>query len=655
MLSAFHSLFFQRLSPFIANTLNIINALILVLSALLLLFALSIGNAHNKVESGHFLAQESAQAVIDNKLLADNRLWFIESNLGGGIIVTDSARQIKNKVSARHYAIFLTFQNILVSLLIIAAFTSLVLLVSKHYLNLVIATALLIFIIYQLQTYTLFYRSIDISAPISQHLYWLSLLALIYWGLNKRLLKNNHISDTLIAYASQSGSAMSLAKRFSKALSHTSDVRCFSTLTPKVLSQYNEVLFIASTYGEGQPPEKAHRFMDKLSNHKHYSASVRYSILALGDRHYPQFCAFGHQLAQVLNSKGAKPLLGLVEVDKLDTATINAWWHKLTQKLNWHAGDIQQNFSALPVTSNTCCNPSQTLRHAHTIQFDKGQIDYQPGDLLEVLPKRSTEQCRKLILNLGLNAQEIVIIDGQSSTLEQALSGLEWQDEIDEIGEIAKIGEVANNAQALVDKLPPLSPRVYSIASSPYQEQLEIFVRRYKRPDGCDGVASNYLCDLADGELVMASRRIHSNFHLPQHDAPLILIGAGTGIAPLIGFLRHRSASGSSQQHWLFFGEQYQDSDYYFAKDIKAFQAQGLITKLSLAWSRDSESSYIGEHIKQQQTQLRHWVHELGAYIYVCGSRTGFGDSVSEQLTDLFGQAELERMIQAGKLRTDLY
>lgn len=615
----------------------------MALSVMLLTLAWSTSNSHTSNETEHAFAHEISTFTDSEKLLDINRLWFISVEYGGGFVVTDKKGQILNKVSEQHLLVYLIYQSILITLITVATLVIIVLLASSNNLRLVAVTALIILIVLKSQIPFLFTASINISAPIVTSLYVFTILSFMYWFCNKWLVKNSHTSETLIAYASQSGSAMSLAKRFKKALLHTSDIRCFSMLEPTMLKQYSEVLIVASTYGEGKPPEKAQRFMQKLLAIKEFDESVNYSILALGDSDYPNFCAFGHELEQQLSLKGANAIIDLIEVDRLDSDSINAWWHKITRQLKWLTSDIEQTYASLLVTDNLCLNPPQTHRHVHVVRFNSHHLEYQPGDLLEVLPKRSIEQSRSVLNSLGFNGQEKVIIAKNKFTLLDAFTQLEWQ------------GEKADNAQSFVDKLQSISPRVYSISSSPLQDHIELVVRRHCRPDGHPGLASNYLCDLTLDETVNANIRVHSNFHLPAHDVPLILIGAGTGIAPLIGFLRHRESIGSSQRHWLFFGEQHQNSDYYFANEIKQLNEQNLITALNLAWSRDDNPSYVGEHIKQTREQLIHWVLELGAYIYVCGKRSGFGDSVNEELIQVFGVEQFKELVQSGRIRTDLY
>ncbi len=643
MISATQSLHIQRFAPSLAFGLNILNAVIIILSTLLILLALSLGTQHLDNDTEVFINKNNQSVNEVYKQLDDRRLWKVKPQFGGGVIITNNAGQVVNRFGESHVEIYTILQTLLRTFLIIALVVATVLVASNNFLRLAGATYLIIGTTWQLDIVFLFSTSVGVFTSLKHLFFAMTALASFYWSLNKWLLRNNHISETLIAYASQSGSAMSLAKRLKKSLMHTSDVRCLSTLSPDMLPRYKEVLFIASTYGDGEAPEKAQRFLRKLSKVDSYKEPVSFSVLALGDRTYPHFCAFGHQLEQLMNTKGATPLLNIVEVDRLDTTMIKNWWYRLTQLLNWQTDDIQQRYVSLMVSENSCLNSSQIKRHAHAIKF-KGQFpSYQPGDLLEVNPKRSLNDCFRLLEQLGLDENERVVIEKREMSLLHAISGLEWN------------GENAASGQQLVDQLKPLVPRVYSIVSSPYQESIEIFVRRHRRADGSRGVASNYLCDLIIDQNIEANIRAHSNFHLPHLDVPLILIGAGTGIAPLISFLRHRTAAGSAQRHWLFFGEQYEENDFYFSDEIKQFKQKKVLTRLNLAWSRNDNASYIGEHIKTEQEQILHWVYELGAHIYACGNQSGFGDSVCAELKKVFGEQQYERFIQQGILRTDLY
>lgn len=630
----------------IAKSLNIINIFILTLSLLLLTLGMSASNKHSDKNVELLVGiNESEYALVEphEKRLADNRIWSVKPAFGGGIIVTDTTGLIRNKISDQHYRTVINIQWLLLALLVFAFIAIVVIVASAHYFRLAATSLLLIITSLTLKIPVLFSMGYNVDTATSSAIAVFAAFSLCYWVINKKLLKDNYTSDSLIAYASQSGSAMSLAKRFKKALMHNVDVRCISTLTPACLTQYNEVLLIASTYGDGEPPEKAQRFVHKLEAQKNYSTPVKFSVLALGDRQYPGFCAFGHQLSKLLSAKGARPLTDVVEVDKLDPTAINHWWQKITALCEWRTGDVKQQYFSLEVHKNTCLNPSQTHRHGHVLRLDKQQLDYQPGDLLEIVPEQDVTRCNQWLSEMELRPEQSVTINDKTTSLLDAVKRLEWH------------GEQAADAQQLVDQLKPLSTRVYSIVSAPDQPFIEIFVRRQKQTNGRPGVASNYLCDVDVGQIVEANIRTHTNFHLPKIDVPLILIGAGTGIAPLIGFLRHRAALGSTQEHWLLFGEQHQQSDFYFADEIRELQQQRILTELSLAWSRDDDSSYLDEHIKKRRDDLLEWIYDKDAHIYICGSQAGFGKSVCTALSDMVGQTRYERMIEEGVLRTDLY
>lgn len=647
MLAAIQSPLIQRFAPYLAKSLHAINILALALSVLLFTLAWSVETRHSE-SSAELVGQQTSELLNASKQLNQSQLWFVKEELGGGALLTDQNGTVKNRIGDKQLSVYLATGSVLLVLVSSATLIGLMLLISNNYLRLVVTTVIIVAATYKLQTLYLFADSTDVNTQLLSAMLLLSFALILYCSSHKWLLHNNHVSDTLIAYASQSGSAMSLAKRFKKSITHTTDVRCLSSVDPSLLSRYNEVLIIASTYGEGQPPEKVKSFVRKLNEFGGYVEPMNYSILALGDTHYPHFCAFGHQLEQLLNSKGAKSLFSLVEVDKLDIKAINTWWQGLTSKLNWQADEIKQTTTQLQVIQNQCVNPSQSKRLANRIKFEKEQFEYHPGDLLEVLPKRSIAQSRNLLLSLGLNPQEKVLLNKglanqELMALEQAMTQLEWH------------GEQADSAQQLVDALSPIAARVYSIASSPEQDYIEIFVRRYQRPDGNLGVASNYLCDLSPEHMVNASIRTHSNFHLPKLNVPLILIGAGTGIAPLIGFLRHRAITANAEQNWLFFGEQHRKSDFYYQDEIEQMRLENILTKLNLAWSRDESGGYIGEQIEQLSEELLMWINELNAHIYICGNQSGFGESVCAVLLNILGQAQYDQMLQSGKLRTDLY
>jgi len=627
----------------VAKILNITLVTMLCLSLLLLSVVVSVGASHSHTNVSLRAEQSSVLISTNYKTLGEQRWWPVNEEAGGGMIISDNENHILNRIGHTHYSVLLLLQFLLSGLSVIALIASVLLLLCRRFLRLSGFGLLVLMTGSYFGIFFLFSHSVDVQKGSQQALAMIVALIVLYTIFHRVLMRSAQTSSALIAYASQSGSAMSLAKRFAKALIQGADVKCISSLSPQCLTRYNQVLLIASTYGEGEPPEAASGFMRRLSAFNGFAQPIHFSVLALGDRQYTHFCRFGHQLCEMLSNKGAEPILDVVEVDRLDKHTINTWWQKVTSVCKWQSSDLKHQYSSLTVSKNACLNPDKTHRHAHGIQLSGQHAHYQPGDLLEVLPRRSKRHCRQILSELGFSGKERVVLNSKDMCLLDALQGLEWH------------GERPRDPQQLVDSLLPIKERVYSIASSPQQTALEIVVRRHIHKDGQPGLASNYLCDLQVGEQVTANIRQHPGFHLPASDVPLILIGAGTGLAPLIGFLRHRAALGSKQDHWLCFGEQSQAHDFYYADEILQLQKRGIISELTLAWSRDKEARYVSDCIERQGEMLIEWVQDKDAHIYVCGSLQGFGQSACAALLASLGQEQYDIMLQTGTLRTDLY
>jgi len=441
--------------------------------------------------------------------------------------------------------------------------------------------------------------------------------------------------NSLIAYASQTGSAMQLAQHLHQSASHALDLRCLSRLTPACLSQYDQVLFIVSTHGNGQPPDSASRFIKALQTDDNLPGQPTFSILALGDRHYQSFCAFGHHLYTLLQSKGLQSFVSTVEVDKMDMTAVNRWWQQVSSAFGLSSTPLEMPYEVMTVMENQCLNPEQTHRHAHHLRLFRVGTHYQAGDLLAIRPRQNPAQITSRLTQLGWSGQEMVCYQNETRTLHDLLQTLEWSD------------EQADTPQALVDQLKPIHERLYSIASC-QADHLDLLVRHHLRPDQRSGHASGYLCGLEVGEQIEASIRTHANFHLPG-DIPLIMIGAGTGLAPFMGFLQQKLAWRSTTPNWLIFGEQYRAKDAYFSEQLEQYRQLGTLTRLDCVWSQD-DGEYVQDRLLQLSATLNEWVEQEGAHIFVCGSREGFGESVLATL-----EALLDRDLLWTRLHSDLY
>ena len=459
-------------------------------------------------------------------------------------------------------------------------------------------------------------------------------------------------SNTLIAYASQSGTAKNVALSMVRSSQSRCDIRDFSQLTPQCLLGYNQLFVVASTYGNGQAPEKSVGFSQALISWQQQLSHLNYAVLALGDRAYPQYCAFGHQIASLLSEKGAISIHPVQEVDRGDASVIGHWWQKIGVLFGWKHIDITQEWLDGVIVSNDCLNPQQVNRPAHVITIIVDNASYQAGDLLEVLTPMLLVAINEKLLKLGLAPQTVVTFNGEQCSLNKALAQLEWTN------------QVANSAQALVDKLPRLRPRVYSIASAPngntsHKNKVRLLVRELKKDDGSVGFSSSALCNAVIEQSFKVAVRTHDSFRLPSKNTPIIMIAAGTGIAPFMSFLTERHQQGS-KDNWLMFGEQYSSHDNYFNNELDDHLESGTLSRLDCAFSRDEtwlkfgKPRYVGDVIIQQSNQLTYWLLNQGAHLYVCGNKAGMGDSVKTALRKVLNE-DYDKLQQADKLHFDLY
>jgi sulfite reductase (NADPH) flavoprotein alpha-component len=216
---------------------------------------------------------------------------------------------------------------------------------------------------------------------------------------------------------------------------------------------------------------------------------------------------------------------------------------------------------------------------------------------------------------------------------------------LDVMAALQKFSGIRPHPEAFVEALEPLQPRLYSISSShnatPGKLSLTVDCVRYvvgKRKRL--GLASTFLAErIKPGDEVQVYVQKAHAFELPQNpETPIIMVGPGTGVAPFRAFLLDRKATGAAGRNWLFFGHQRSDCDFFYADELNALKASGLLTRLSLAWSRDGEKKfYVQDRMREVGRELWNWVAE-GAHIYVCGDAKRMAKDVERALVDIVAQ-----------------
>jgi sulfite reductase (NADPH) flavoprotein alpha-component len=243
---------------------------------------------------------------------------------------------------------------------------------------------------------------------------------------------------------------------------------------------------------------------------------------------------------------------------------------------------------------------------------------------------------------------------------------------LDVLATLQKLGPVRPDPEAFVECLEPLQPRLYSIASSPLvtpgQVHLTVDAVRYDMAGRTRlGVASTFLADrLKPGATVKVYVQEAHGFALPKNgDTPIVMVGPGTGVAPFRSFLWHRKGTKAKGRAWLFFGHQHEATDFYYRDEFEAFQADGTLTRLSTAWSRDGKQKvYVQDRMHEAGPELWTWMRD-GAHFYVCGDAKRMAKDVETALIEICARggqmseagardfiAELKAM---GRYQADVY
>lgn len=457
----------------------------------------------------------------------------------------------------------------------------------------------------------------------------------------------------LIGFASQSGFAEQLAWQTAGQLQAAGlpvKVQPLGSVSQDDLRQSQNALFVVSTFGDGEAPDSARGFERSVLGQDLSLKGLNYSVLALGDRQYEHFCGFARRLHFWLTNQGGNALFAPVEVDSGDTTALLHWQQQLGQ-LTGHAPASAwptAQYENWTLSQRTLLNRDSSGSEVYLLGLTSPSPQrWEAGDLVEVLPRNCPWAIEHFLEGLGLAGSDGVLIEGLAQPLNQALATRQLPDN--------RAHLVGLHAQALVNALVPLGMREYSIASIASDGVLELIVRQERHPDGSLGLASGWLTEhAAIGSSVSLRLRRNSGFHLPQAPVPLILVGNGTGLAGLRSLLKARIADGQ-QRNWLLFGERNIKHDFLCQDELQGWLASGDLALLDLAFSRDQEEKiYVQDRLRESAEVLRKWLSE-GAAIYVCGSLQGMAAGVDQALVDILGSDAVERLIEQGRYRRDVY
>lgn len=454
----------------------------------------------------------------------------------------------------------------------------------------------------------------------------------------------------LIVYASQTGAAQRLAELTARAFEDTEApplVVDIAQLDAESLIGASRILFVVSTYGDGEPPDSARGFAKRIMRTRDLTINFAYGVLALGDRQYPDFCQFGRSLDAWLHKKGGVRLFDTIFADGQDMNAEEHWCAEI-----WQMGaTIKTNawrrvpYQAWQLCERQLLNPeSQGLGAYHIrLKLESGEMmQWKAGDILEIMPRNDPAKVIELLTHADLSRQPGINARDIQTHLERSILPT-----IESFRSMTK--------DELTASLNPLLPREYSIASIPEDGHISLLVRQRLHTDGAFGLASGWLTTHAKiGSVIEARIRSNPRFHGPSDKRNLILIGNGTGLAGLRAHLREQAQRGH-HGHWLIFGERNAQYDAFFQDELRSWLSDGLLDRLDLAYSRDAACGRYVQHLVQNaKDEINRWV-AMGASILVCGSRVGMAPAVDIALRQALPAGLLELMSEQGRYARDVY
>ncbi len=518
-------------------------------------------------------------------------------------------------------------------------------------------------------------------------------------------------SSTLtILYGSQTGNAKGVAKSLAdKATAQglTVDFKSMGEFKPKSIKNVTHLLIVASTNGEGEAPDDAVALHEFLSSKKAPRLEhLQYSVLALGDTSYEFFCQTGKDFDEYLSKLGAKQITPRVDCD-VDYEDDAANWSEsiITQAkellgANAEAatvvampttGAVSQYTKQNPYTAELSISQKITGRDSakdvRHIEIDLGEsgLTYQVGDALGVWFENDVELVAELISELDLSANDSVTVAGEAFSLKEVLTSkfeitqtavnfiTFWAEQSQnetllqlakdknasrefaashQVVDVIKAAPAKVDAQAFVDALRKITPRLYSIASSQAEVEEEVhltvgLVEYQKNGQLRSGGASGFLGKrLEEGGEVKVFIEHNDNFRLPSDgNTPVIMIGPGTGVAPFRAFMQEREATDAEGDNWLFFGDQTFTQDFLYQTEWQGYLKSGLLTHIDLAFSRDqAEKIYVQDRLREKAAEVFAWL-ERGAHLYICGDMSRMAKDVETALIDIIAEQ--------GKLTTE--
>lgn len=536
-------------------------------------------------------------------------------------------------------------------------------------------------------------------------------------------------------YGSETGNARRVAEGLAeqaKAQGLSVKLASLADIRPRDIRKQELLTLVVSTHGEGDPPEDAEAFHEFLHSDKVPKLEqLQYAVFALGDSSYEHFCQTGRDLDAALERLGGRRVLERVDADVDFEDAAADWQEEALKSFQELAGGEESTASGseqaphlalvsagsrefsrdnpfeaeLLASQALTVTPSNKSVHHVELSLEGSGLSYQPGDSIGVWAENSPALVEEILERTGIDGESRVSRKDSTRSVREWLTGyleltrlsrpfLEQYAEHaghDELKDLVADGEqlrdwirdhqVADvlerfpaelDAEKLVNLLCGMTPRLYSIASSPAEtpDEVHLTVRTvggHEEGRLRAGNASWHLNQaLEEGAGVRAYIEENPRFRLPEDGkTPIIMIGPGTGVAPFRAFVQERRARGETGANWLFFGEQYRRTDFLYQLEWQRHLRDGALDRISLAFSRDqAEKIYVQDRIREAAADFNAWLRD-GAYVYVCGDAEHMAPAVERAIIEVIAgqrninhdQAEetLKQLKRDGRYRKDVY
>ena len=516
------------------------------------------------------------------------------------------------------------------------------------------------------------------------------------------------VKKITILFGTETGNSKKLATDFAaKAKKNGIIAKVFGTDQYRLadISKEEYLFTIISTHGEGDAPDAAKKFYEFIHTNSLKLDKLNYSVLGLGDMAYPMFCKTGEDVDAQYEKLGAKRIVPLQKCDVDYEDDANKWFDNVFQYLLGHTikETVNHVFTSTKkpagkqthtgtVLTNIKLNAEGSNKDTHHIELTAEGMEYQCGDLCGIVPENPVKVVEEIIRLTKADADKKLTFKNEEYSLFDLLKNKiniiyltermvklyaeTFQYEINEgrtdLLDLVKKYPVTDLAkfEELICKLNAISPRLYTIASSPGAHEGEVHLVVVKDSFEVDGkrkagLCSNYLLSIPENAKQHFFIQPNKRFRLPANDKDMIMVGPGTGIAAFRSFLSEREVNGATGKNWLFFGEQYFATDFLYQTEIQNWYESGVLTKVNVAFSRDQEEKiYVQHKMIEHGEAIYDWINN-GAVVYICGQKHPMSEDVEKALVTILEQygrktfeeanKYIEVMKEEGRLEKDVY